>query len=86
MVKTDFGKHVTSIHKGLRYSCNQCDYKLENQIERKCHIEAYHDVDFEDIKKMAVETYGSDDDENINFQKEQIYEGKLWQYGCATNG
>ena len=35
--------HYDSIHKGITYTCNQCDYKFTRESSLKTHIEAIHE-------------------------------------------
>ena len=36
-------KHYRSIHKGIKYPCNQCDYQATSQSHLKRHIQSKHE-------------------------------------------
>ena len=43
LLPTRLKKHVESIHNGVRYTCNQCDYKATQKGHIKKHVESIHD-------------------------------------------
>ena len=36
-------KHIRSVHEGVKYACNQCDYQATQQCSLKRHIQSKHD-------------------------------------------
>ena len=41
--KRNLLKHIQSVHKGIKYPCNQCEYKATQQGNLKTHIESVHE-------------------------------------------
>ena len=73
----DLHQHTTSVNK--HYSCEQCEYRgLENETELSVHIEIFHNSDPDIIRRTAIEQYGSDEELNVQFAKEQMYFSKLY--------
>ena len=35
--------HIQSIHEGVRYDCNQCEYQATTQSNLKVHIKSLHE-------------------------------------------
>ena len=77
--KEQIDLHTTLKHTSAnnKYSWEQCEYQLDNETELSIHIEVFHNLDPEIIRSAAIEIYGSDEELNLEFAKENICFSKL---------
>ena len=51
------------------------DFILETNMELAAHTEVYHKQDLAEIRKIAIQYYGSESDQNILFAKDFLDQG-----------
>ena len=41
--KRDLNRHIKSVHEGIKYPCNLCDYEANQQISLRSHVKSIHE-------------------------------------------
>ena len=64
--------HIKSIHKGIKYSCNQCDFRATFESNLQRHIKTKH----EELKSQwqcDQCEYKTSDSSNLNRHKKSMH-------------
>ena len=54
-IKGSLKVHITSIHDGIKYGCDQCEYKATKPGNLKRHIQAMHGENCEEVVNKDVQ-------------------------------
>ena len=73
-LKSQLTIHINSVHKGIKYKCDQCDKEFTTSAHRCVHIKSVHEH-----KKYpcTLNDYQAPQQQNLTKHRKSVYEGVL---------